>query len=532
MVQQRQGKVFLVGAGPGDPGLLTLRALECLSQADVVIHDQLVLPRILEYAPTHAERICVADLPGCHPERHPYIHQAMIESARCGKCVVRLKGGDPFLFGRGGEEVEVLRQAGIAYEVVPGVTAALAAAAGAGIPLTHRLHASAVALITGHENPIKGQSLLDWPALARFPGTLVIYMGVARLPQLVKQLLEQGKDPQTPSAAIRWASTGEQRTVEAALADLPAVVHAAGIKAPAVVVIGPVVAMRSELSWFERRPLFGKRVLVTRPRPTGSLRNGLPVPSLTLPTRAGLLPTGHCFERQLELLGAVPVLQPLLEIRAPVNWSSVDQAIAQLANYQWLVFTSANGVHAFAHRLLHQGRDLRALGHLRVAVIGSGSAEALRSYHLVPDLVPEVFRSENLAAELKEQVAGQRVLLARADRGRDILLRELATVARVDQIAVYSQATVVELDGTVRERLEGGEIDYVTVTSSNIAKVLGKLLSARAKAQIETGVTKLVSISPVTSAAIREQGLPVAAEAVEHNMAGMLTALVDLNATL
>src|SRR6516165_7649986 len=259
-------QVFLVGAGPGNPGLLTLRANECLAQADLVIYDRLVTPRLLDYAPASAERVSVSALAGDHPYRDQDIHAAMIAAARQGKRVVRLKGGDPFLFGRGGEEAEALREAGIPYEVVPGVTAGLAASACAGIPLTHRLHASGVALVTGHENPDKPASPLDWEVLARFPGTLVVYMGISHLPRIVEALLGHGKDADTPSAVIHWGTTGDQRTVTAPLGGLAEAVQAAGLTSPAVIVIGPVVALRPRLAWFEKRPLFGKRVLVTRPR--------------------------------------------------------------------------------------------------------------------------------------------------------------------------------------------------------------------------------------------------------------------------
>jgi len=498
-------QVFLVGAGPGHPGLLTLRAVECLAQADLVLYDQLVPLRLLEHVPAHAERICVADLPGCHPERWPHIHTAMINAARQGKRVVRLKGGDPFVFGRGGEEAEALRQAGITYEVVPGVTSGLGAAACAGIPLTHRLYASAVALITGHENPDKPESILDWEALARFPGTLVVYMGMARLPQIVQALIEHGKDPATPSAAIRQATTGEQRTIEAPLRDLPAAVRTAGMKPPAVVVIGRVVSLRPCLAWFEQRPLFGKRVLVTRPRHQA----------------AELV---HCFEQ----LGALPFTLPAVEVRELTDWTLVDRALADLTSYHWLVFTSANGVHALLHRLRQLGRDLRALGNIRLAAIGPATAAALRGYFLEADLVPNEYRSESLAEALKERVAGQRVLLARADRGRDILRAELAAVATVDQVAVYSQIDALDADSEALTLLREGKIDYVTVTSSNIARALARALDKPSRARIQSREVQLVSISPVTSVAIRELGLPVAAEAVEYTSEGVVEAVVKL----
>jgi uroporphyrinogen III methyltransferase/synthase len=495
--------VYLVGAGPGDPGLLTLRAVECLAQANVLLYDKLVPVRLLEHAPPAAERICVTELADRHPDRPPHVHRQMIDAARLGKRVVRLKGGDPFLFGRGGEEAEALREAGIPYEIVPGVTAGLAAAACAAIPLTDRRHASAVAFVTGHENPLKPDSSLDWSLLARFPGTLVIYMGISRLPLIVQGLLEHGKSAETPAAAVRWASTGYQETIEAPLRDLPAAVQAAGLSAPAVILIGDVVALRARIAWFERRPLFGKRVLVTRPQ-----------------HQAG------DFVRRLEQLGAVPLGLPAVEVRPPDDWGPVDRALADLASYQWVVFTSRNGVQAFLGRLRQTGRDLRTLGAVRLAAIGPGTADALRAYHLEPDVVPAEFCSEALAAALKERVAGQRILLARADRGRDLLRLELAAVAAVDQVAVYAQVDAVHADSEVIDGLRRGEIDYVTLTSSNIARALARALDEPCRARLESGEVKVVCISPVTSAAVRELGWPVAAEATEYTVRGLCDALV------
>ncbi len=498
--------VGLVGAGPGNPGLLTLRAVELLGRADLVLYDRLVPVRLLDHVPTKAQRICVDSLHGTHPERWPEIYQIMIEAARQGQRVVRLKGGDPFVFGRGGEEAEALRQAGIPYEVVPGVTAALGAGAFAGIPLTHRRHVSAVAFVTGHEKPDKTDSFLDWAGLARFPGTLVVYMGMARLAHIVEMLIAHGKPAQTPAAAVHWATTGRQRTVTAPLAELPAVVQQAGLKAPSLVIIGSVVSLREELAWFEARPLLGKRILVTRPR-----------------HQAGQMIA------QLEELGAEVSLLPAVEIREPADWTPVDRAIDRLSAFQWLVFTSANGVDALIGRLLHRGRDLRALGSLRLAVIGPATADALRRYHLEPDLIPTVYDSEGLAAVLKERVAGQRVLLARADRGREILREQLAKVAEVEQIAVYSQLDSIPSESEALEAVRQGEIDFITLTSSNIARSLVRALDEEALRLIRSGAVQLVGISPVTSSAIRELGLPVAAEAQVFTTEGVVQALVGLS---
>jgi uroporphyrinogen III methyltransferase/synthase len=498
-------QVYLVGAGPGNPGLLTLRAAECLRRADLVLYDRLVSPDVLDHAPPQAERVCVVDLAGRHPERPELVHRAMIDAARAGRRVVRLKGGDPCVFGRAGEEAEALRRAGVAFEIVPGVTAAVGAAAFAGIPLTDRRRASAVALVTGHECPGKSGSALDWSALARFPGTLVFYMGVSHLDEIVRALIEEGKPPDTPAAVVQRATLGCQRTVTAMLDVLPAAARAAGVEAPALTIIGSVIGLRESVEWFERLPLFGRGVLVTRPRHQAA--------ELTA---------------RLRQLGAVPYLLPTVEVRDPEDWAPVDAALANLATFHWLVFTSANGVHALVRRLLATGRDLRALGSVRLAVIGPSTAAALRSYHLIADFMPEVYQSEGLAAGLRERAAGQRVLLARADRGRDLLRQQLAEVATVDQVAVYSQVDAVGADPAVLAALSRGDIQYVTLTSSNVARSLARLIDEPTRARIGSGAVQLVTISAVTSADVRAMGWPVAAEAKEATAEGVVAAVAAL----
>jgi uroporphyrinogen III methyltransferase/synthase len=438
-----------------------------------------------------------------HVERCGRVHDTMIAAAKAGKRVVRLKGGDPFVFGRGGEEAEVLREAGVAFEIVPGVTAGIGAAACAGIPLTHRAFASGFAVVTGHENPSKPRSAIDWSVMARFPGTVVVYMGIAHLPRIVQTLLENGKPASTPAAAVHWATTGDQHTVTATLGELPATVQKSGLTAPAVLIIGDVVSLREHLAWFEHRPLFGARVLVTRPRHQS----------------AELL-------ARLEELGATTFVLPAVEVRELSDWSRVDSALVALSRYQWLVFTSANGVRALLGRLRTLGRDLRALGSIKLAAIGPATAEALREYHLEPDLVPDEFCSESLADSLKKVAAGQRVLLARADRGRELLREELASVAEVEQIAVYSQVDADINQDPIFDWLRRGEIDYVTLTSSNIARAFARALDAPCRARIESGQVGLVTISPVTSAAVRELGLPIAAEAKEYTSEGIVQALM------
>jgi uroporphyrinogen III methyltransferase/synthase len=502
-VPVRQPQVFLVGAGPGDPGLLTLRAVECLRQADLILHDRLVPARLLEHARPGARVVSVEELGADHAQRWPHVHEALIDATRQGLRAVHLKGGDATLFARAGEEMQALRDAGIAYEVVPGVTAALGAAACIEVPLTQRGLASAVAIVTGHQTG-EGEGM-DWEALARFPGTLVFYMCITHLDGIVTALLRHGKDPDTPAAVVHRATTPRQRTEVTTLRELPARAAEANLGPPALAIVGDVVSLRPAVSWFEARPLFGRHAVVTRPR-----------------GQAGAL------ARRLEELGAAVSLLPTVEIAELDDYSLLDRALAELGSYDWLVFTSANGVHAFIARLRQVGRDLRALGGVQLAAIGPATAEALRGYHLGPDLVPEAYRSEDLAEALRERVRGGRVLLARADRGREVLREELSAVCAVEQVPVYCQRDVTEADPAVLGALERGEVDYVLLTSSNIARGLVRLLPAEALGQVRSGRTRLVTISPVTSAAVRELGLPVAGEAGVYTAEGVVEALVAL----
>lgn len=503
--------VFLVGAGPGDPGLLTVRAVEILASADLVLYDQLVPRRLLDFAAPHAERVCVRDLPATAQDKYPTIYTRMIDAARAGKRVVRLKGGDPLVFGRGGEEAEALRASGVPYEIVPGVTAALATAAFLDIPLTHRAHTSAVAFITGHELPTKPGSKLDWEPLAKFPGTLAVYMGIARLPILVSELLKHGRSPDTPAVIAERVSTGEMRSVKTRLADLEAMRRAAGLEAPGLILIGECAAFRPDVSWFEARPLFGRRVLVTRPR--------------------------HQAEpmvRALERLGAVPAVLPTMAIRDPADFGPLDEAITKLRSadggFDWLVFTSANGVHALFRRLKHLGRDVRDVGRVKLAAIGPKTAEALAHYHLTADVVPGEFIAEGLVASLREQVRGQRVLLVRANRGRDHLPKELSPVATVTQVTAYEQVDGVDRDSPALAALRRGEIEFVTLSSSNVARGLLGTFDDHLKGRVLRGDVKLVCISPETGKAVRELGYPVAAEATTYTADGLIEAVKRLAA--
>jgi uroporphyrinogen III methyltransferase/synthase len=495
---ERRPPVALVGAGPGDPGLLTLRAAECLAEADVILHDRSIPPRLLEQARPGARRVPVG-----HPSQGgPDVVRAATEAVRQGLRVVRLVRGDPSVSRRAAREARVLRAAGLEYEMVSGVSDALAAACYAGVPLLDApggATALAVQLREGHPDAAHCE------AFVRFPGTLVFTTTAAGVQNLARSLLEHGKGPDTPVAVVRRGGTNRQGTAVSTLGRLADPTPRGRPGEPRVVLVGEAVRRRRALAWFERRPLFGRRVLVTRPR-----------------GQAGDL------VGRLERLGAAASVLPAVEIREPPDWGPVDRALADLGRFRWVVFTSANGVHAFVHRLRETGRDLRALGPVRLAAIGPATAAALRGYHLEPDLVPARYRSEGLAAELRERARGGRVLLARADRGRELLREELARVAEVEQVSVYAQADTAAPDPQILRSLSEGRIHYVTLTSSNIARALTRVLDDEARDRIRRGEVRLVTISDVTSQAVRELGLPVAAEAKEETVPGVVAALVAL----
>ncbi len=502
----KPGKVYLVGAGPGDPGLITRKGLECLAQADVVLYDGLVNPLLLAHTQARAERTNRTRIPGGSALNQQEINDRLIAAAREGKTVVRLKGGDPFVFGRGGEEAAALARAAIPFEVVPGVTAAVAASAYAGISLTHRDHASAVAFITGHEDPAKTDSALDYGALAEFPGTLVFYMGLHRLPAISAALIASGKPGETPAAVISRGTTPAQQTVTATLAELPARVAACGLHAPSMIIVGDCIRQRATIGWFEKKPLFGKQVLVPRP----------------------LSQAGSVVSRLIDL-GAQPIVAPMIEILPPLEWSAVDQALARLDEFDWIVFTSVNGVRFLFDRLWETGGDLRRLGGAKLAAIGEGTAQSLAEFHLRADLVPDSFRSEALAAALGPHVAGQRVLWARASRGRDVLSAELrAAGAHLEEVVVYRNIDVERFDTDTLSTLEAGEIDWICLSSPSIARSLGRLLSPAARARLGSP-TRVASISPVTTAAARKVGLPVDAEATTFTWGGLLETLTMIH---
>jgi uroporphyrinogen III methyltransferase/synthase len=503
-VKQGEGKVYLVGAGPGDPGLLTLRGLDCLRRADLVLYDGLVNPLLLRHTSAQAERTCRSEMPGGRRLDQAEINRRLISAAHEGKTVVRLKGGDPFIFGRGSEEAAALAAAGIPFEVVPGVTAAIAAGEYAGISLTHRELASAVAFVTGHESPEKSEAAIDYEVLARFPGTLVFYMGLHRVDAISSSLIAAGLSPQTPACVISRATLPGQRTVAASLRELPEAVRSSGVRPPSLIVVGECVQQRETIAWFEHRPLFGRRIGITRPEAQAD----------------------SAIAQALEL-GAEPVLLPLVRILPPEDWSAVDDRIARLHEYDWLIFTSANGVAALLERIWENGGDARRLGHVRIAAIGPATAEALAQYRLRADLVPEAFRAEALAESLKPHVVGRRVLWAGASRGRDVLPAELqAAGAHVEKLVVYCNEDVPALPADAHGLIERGEMNWIALSSPSIARNLQRLLSSDARRQIGRTV-RLASISPVTTAAAREAGLTIDVEASTYTWGGLFDAIVE-----
>ena len=457
------------------------------------------------WPPSERCQVCAGKSIGHCTLSQEQINNLLIEHARAGRQVVRLKGGDPLVFGRGAEEALSLVEAGVEFEIVPGVTAGVGVTAYAGIPVTHRAAASAVAFVTGHGDPESdpGHSQLDWPALARFPGTLVIYMGVTHLAAICRTLLKLGKPGETPAAVIECGTTAAQRTEVATLATLADVASRAAVHPPALLVVGSVVALREQLQWFERLPLFGQRIVVTRPRDEGN--------------RSAIV---------LETLGALVLLAPTVEVRPITDPAPLDAAIDRVASYDWLVFTSANGVRFFLERLIHRGRDLRALGHVKLAAIGTTTAAALAGYHLTADLMPETFRSETLAALLLEHAPGGRILLARADRGRSVLKDELAHLDNVDQVAVYHNSDAAALPESVIERIRDGTVDWVTLTSPAITARLHELLPHELRGRLGKEI-RLASLSPVTTEAAHSVGWSVAVEAAEYTWEGLVRAIVE-----
>ena len=495
-----QGIVWLVGAGPGDPELATLKAKRLIESADVVVHDRLVDGRLLGWARRDAELIDVGKIPGERVNRQEDINRLLVRLAREGKRVARLKGGDPFVFGRGGEEAEALAAEGLRFEVAPGVTSAIAAPAYAGIPLTHRRLASSFTVVTGSEDPDKPDSAVDWRALAQGGGTIVALMGQANLRAIADALVRFGRDPGTPVALVQWGSEPYQRTLAGTLGDIADRAAAAGIGAPAVTVVGDVARLREAIRWFDNGPLFGKRVLVTR-------------------TRAQASALCDALARR----GAQPIELPTIQIEPPDDYAELDAALGNIGAYDWAIFTSVNGVDAAFSRLEALGLDARALHGVRVGAIGPATAAGLRTRGISADFVPKSFVAESVIEGMAAyDLAGRRALLPRADIARAALSDGLAALGmRVDDVTAYRTIAPPDSAGRARAVLEEG-VDIATFTSSSTVRNLCGLLSGNIEALQDVTIA---CIGPITARAALDLGLKVDIMASEYTIAGLVRAI-------
>ena len=495
MMSTKFGEVYLVGAGPGDRKLITLKGVECLQRADVVIYDLLVNVRLLEHCRPHTEKIYGGKEAGKHKKRQSETNDLMIQRAKAGKMVVRLKGGDPFIFGRGGEEAQTLAEAGIDFEIVPGVTSAIAAPAYAGIPLTHRCYASSVAFVTGHSAALGAHSTIRWEKLATAVDTLVVFMGVGHLREIAERLMEHGRKPETPIVLVRWGTTPQQETLEGTLADIVPKAEAVDFRNPAAIVVGEVNVLREQLRWFDRKPLFGRKIIVTRA--TDQASN---------------------FVERLEDDGAEVIQFPTIEIQPVNDNAALDKAIACLATYNWVIFTSVNAVACFYRRLRENGKDARSLGHVRICAVGPKTVAVLDQIGLCADYVPSKSSVTTIAAEL-ENVHGQKILLPRAKIAPDDLpnsLREKGAI--VDDIPVYD---TVKTSSDGREEIEAdllsGQIDMVTFTSSSTAINFFAMFDPDPPDTLLDKV-HIAVIGPSTAATVKQHGLIAAVIAKEASI--------------
>lgn len=503
----KKGLVSLIGAGPGDPGLITVKGLDIIRSADVVVYDYLAGQQLVKEAKPSAELIYVGKKGRDHTLEQPDINQLLVTKASEGKSVARLKGGDPYVFGRGGEEAEELVAAGIPFEIVPGVSSAVAAPAYAGIPVTHRDHASLVTFITGHEDPTKEASSIDWEVLARNPGTLVFLMGVKNLPVIAKSLIACGKSPDTPAALVRWGTTPAQVSLISTLKDIPEEAQRRNMKAPAVLVVGSVVSLAPTLGWFERRPLFGKRIIITRSREQ----------------------SGKMALRIAEL-GGQAVLFPTIHIADPVDTAPLDDAIRRVGEFDWVIFTSVNGVERFFKRFFEIREDIRDLAGPRLGAIGPVTSAEIRKHGLKVDLLAKEFVAEGVLELLSdEDVRGKRFLIPRAEKAREILPETLAQ--RGGQVQVVSVYRTVLPDSSdidaARNLLERKEVHAITFTSSSTVTHFVQMLGAEQARSLLEGVT-VASIGPVTSATLRENDIPIDVEAATYTIDGLVSALAGL----
>ncbi|MBF0235317.1 MAG: uroporphyrinogen-III C-methyltransferase, partial [Desulfamplus sp.] len=493
------------GAGPGDPGLITVRGMECIKKADVVVYDYLAAPALLKYARKDAQIIYVGKKGGDHTMSQDKISELLADKGRMGLVVARLKGGDPFIFGRGGEEAETLIEAGVDFEIVPGVTSAVAAPAYAGIPLTHRDYTSSVSLVTGHEDPLKDETNIRWDTLAQSGSTLVFFMGVKNLPNIRDNLVKNGKSPDTPVALIRWGTTPEQQTVTGTLSNIVEKVAEAKLKPPAIIVVGEVVSLREKMQWFEKRPFHGKRIVVTRARAQSS----------------GLIAT-------LTELGATCIEIPTIKVVPPSDNTPLEKAIANIKNYDWIVFTSVNGVKFFFDTLFKIGRDVRDMGHLKCACIGPVTKEELFTHGIVSDILPESYRAESVVQAFSDiDISGKNILLPRAKEARSVLPEELTKMGAVlDEVTAYVTEQVSDEKDKLIELLQKGGIDMITFTSSSTVKNFKSLLPDDKFGQLMKNV-KVASIGPITSDTAQEEGMQPDIVATDYTIPGLVKAMVE-----
>lgn len=498
-------KVVLIGAGPGDPGLLTLKGRDVLALADVVVYDALANECLLRYVRPDAEKIYVGKVAGNHAMPQEEINALLVRKAREGKLVARLKGGDPYIFGRGGEEASALAASNVPFEVVPGISSTVAAPAYAGIPLTHRDLASSVTIVTGHEHPGKSSSVHNWKALAASGATLVFVMGMKNLPHIVSHLLDAGLAADTPSALVYRGSTPAQRSLTAPLSELPVAAKEAGFANPSVIVVGKVAGLRATLNWFENRPLFGRCIVVTRAREQAS----------------GLA-------QSLEALGAEVIQCPSIEIRPLTDYSALDTAVAGLHSYHWCIFTSVNGVTHFWQRLRHAGLDSRAFASCKIAAIGPATAQALYARGIAADFVPERYVAEGvvdgLLAREQSELNGQRILLPRAAKAREVLPDALRKAgATVEVISAYETSPGLGNKDEVLERLRTGTLSCVTFGSSSTVENFLTILPA--STLLAHPETKLAAIGPITAQTLHKHGLPCHIMPVEYTIPALVDAL-------
>jgi uroporphyrinogen III methyltransferase/synthase len=499
------GKVYLIGAGPGDPGLITVKGLECVKKADVIIYDYLANERLLDQRRPDAELIYVGKQGGRHTLPQDEINSLIVKRAKEGKLVARLKGGDPFIFGRGGEEAEELVDHGVPFEIVPGVTAATAVPTYAGIPLTHRDHTASVAFVTGHEDPTKPESKVHWEKISTGIGTLVFFMGMKNLQSIVDNLISHGRGPETPVALIQWGTRTDQKVVTGMLKDIVSRVKAAKLGPPAIIVVGEVVKLRDKLNWYESKPLFGRRVVVTRSRDQASV-----------------------FAEMLIDRGATTIEFPTIDVVPPKSWEELDRAIAGIETYHWIIFTSANAIRFFMERLRSLNRDLRLLKGVNICVVGPKTAEALEAYGLRPDLIPAEFKAEGVLAALGgSRVKGRKFLIPRARVAREIIpdrLREQG--ADVTVATAYENVKPAADLQRVQKLFEEKKIAAVTFTSSSTVHNFVEILGQKEYKALVDGVA-VACIGPVTAKTAGEYGMKTDIMPKEYTIPALVDAMVE-----